>query len=73
MPRSSTEVERLCPECNSKSYGGGSTPTVRDGLVYRRRLCLGPKCGIEWVTVEGAIYDNARLADALSWYHEEPR
>jgi hypothetical protein len=34
---------------------------------------MGPKCGIEWVTVEGAIHENARLADALSWYHEEPR
>jgi hypothetical protein len=64
------EVERLCPLCTAKSYGGGSTPTVKDGLVYRRRICLGPKCGIEWVTVEGAVYDNPELAEALGWYHE---
>lgn len=66
----SPELDRLCPHCGHKSYGGGSTPKVRDGLVYRRRLCLRMSCGMEFVTVEGTLSGNPILAEFLAAYHE---
>jgi hypothetical protein len=64
------ELDKLCPYCDSKSYGGGSTPRVKDGLVYRRRLCLDEKCAREFVTVEGVISGNTVLTEFLELYHD---
>lgn len=64
-------LERRCPFCGEKSYGGGSTPKVKDELVYRRRLCLSTVCGRQFVVVEGVISDNARLARSLADYHAD--
>jgi hypothetical protein len=66
----SPELDRLCPDCGHKSYGGGSTPRVKNGLVYRRRLCLREACATEFVVVEGTVTGNPVLAEFLAAYHE---
>lgn len=65
-------IEQHCPHCDGRSYGGGARPEVRDGLVYRRRLCLERSCGREFLTVAAVMTERLALALLEGIHHADP-